>query len=370
MVVESERAGETVQCPNCMRTLKVPSGKDRGVELASAPKVRTSRPCPHCQTEVPVDAQKCPNCKRSLAAGAAESNKVAAAISATSAIADAVRAANKAAISGEAGATEGGPAALRFGGHHTAGWKGSSESTKMKIIGIVAGSLLVIAAVIGLLYRSYVSGRLAQARAESSNAIDQGRKLEVQGKFQEAYDLYSIPDDILSYLKSSKDPGDVQLADDVSQRYNALTYLVHSPQIHLGFIPYWKPSSDAELSKERANLQANYASYQQMCLNIAAIARGASLDAQKDGNRPAYEAKIAQAMDAYVTLVNKSTPPQRATLTFQQLVAGVQAMTNAVRAWDKPTDRHRELVLADKYLEALQERLQMTNPFGDNFWLH
>jgi endogenous inhibitor of DNA gyrase (YacG/DUF329 family) len=69
MVMESDRAGTTVTCPNCKRTLRVPSGKDRGVELAPVPaaaKSRTSRQCPRCDKEVPVDSQICPHCKQIL----------------------------------------------------------------------------------------------------------------------------------------------------------------------------------------------------------------------------------------------------------------------------------------------------------------
>ena len=62
MVVESDRAGAVVTCPNCRRSLKVPSGKERGVEIPAAATTRTSRRCKRCGKDVPVDSQICPHC--------------------------------------------------------------------------------------------------------------------------------------------------------------------------------------------------------------------------------------------------------------------------------------------------------------------
>jgi hypothetical protein len=367
MVVESDRAGDLVTCPNCKRTLKVPSGKDRGVELSSAPKVRSSRTCPHCQTEAPVDAQTCPNCKGSLTDEAAFA-PAAGSVSAAAAAAEAVRSASRAAVARPG--TEGSEGtALRYGSLHASAWSRSSDGTKIMIIGGIALGVLVFGAIIGLAYRYYVAGELSKAKTEGQAAITDGRKLEILGKFQDAYMKYSMTWQ-QNALRGSQDPADVELAETISQRYKALIYLVHDAQIRKGEMPYWKPASAEELAKESANLRANYLPYQQMCLNVAAIAMSASEAAQKDGNRAAYEAKIGQAMDAFVTLVNKSTIQQRSTLTFQQLIEGVKRMTNAVREWDKPEIRKKELIASYKYLEALKERVEMTDPFGDNFWQH
>ena len=68
MVVESDKAGAVVMCPNCRRRLKIPSGKGRGVEIPAAPTTaaRTSRRCPRCGKDVPVDSQICPHCQAVL----------------------------------------------------------------------------------------------------------------------------------------------------------------------------------------------------------------------------------------------------------------------------------------------------------------
>jgi len=72
MVADSDKAGAIVTCPNCRRRLRVPSGKDRGVEIPASPAAtRTLRRCPRCGHDVPIDSQTCPHCQADLRGGPA-----------------------------------------------------------------------------------------------------------------------------------------------------------------------------------------------------------------------------------------------------------------------------------------------------------
>ena len=78
MVAHSNRAGTVIQCPNCHRTLRVPSGKERGKELAPIPAIAKSpstRLCDHCGHSVPVDVKTCPHCGAAMSAATAPAGR-------------------------------------------------------------------------------------------------------------------------------------------------------------------------------------------------------------------------------------------------------------------------------------------------------
>jgi hypothetical protein len=359
MVADSERAGEVVTCPNCKRALKVPTGKDRGVELAPVPasaKLRTSRTCQRCRKEIPVDVQMCPYCKAILmdAAGGA------AAPAAGTARPASQPGARKSAASGAGGTP------IVYGGNRGSWWSQMSPGGKAGVIGGIAAAFLLFIVVLIVVGKSHIRDTIVSDRGSAQQALDAGRGLEAVGKFQAAYDLYSLSTRDNS-LRNTGQASDVQLADAIKQRYNALTYLAPDPQLRKGESVYWKPKDQVELDQQLANLRAGYEPYRQLALAITSLAMPATKDAQTTPDKAAYEAKTRQVMDAYVTLVAKSTPQQRATYTFQQIDEGIRYMTGALRNWDKP-DRGNYLVSGWNYFDACRERLEMTEAFGDNFW--
>jgi hypothetical protein len=192
----------------------------------------------------------------------------------------------------------------------------------------------------------------------ASSVLARGRSLEACGRFQNAYDLYGMT--LAGKIEAP-------LRFTLQLRYDALKYLVPDPLLRRGESVYWKPKDQVELDKELANLRAGYGPYKQLALAITSLAMPATKDAQTTPDKAAYEAKVGQVMDAYVLLVAKSTPQQRTTFTLQQLNEGIRYMTGAMRNWDKP-DRVNYLVSSWNYFDACRERLEMTDPFGDNFW--
>ncbi len=85
-----------------------------------------------------------------------------------------------------------------------------------------------------------------------------------------------------------------------------------------------------------------------------------------DPNQPAFEEKIAQAIDAYVRLVGQTTPQQRAQFTFQTLTQGLRELTTADRKWDD-AGRNNYLANSEAYFNALKERVSKPD-YSDAIW--
>jgi hypothetical protein len=363
MVVESDRAGSQVMCPNCRRTLKVPSGQDRGVELAPVPaaaRTRTSRICQRCRKEVPVDVQMCPHCKAILLDGSSMAAAAAAAIGtpgAPTAKPGAGKTGAKTA-SGQAGSP------ILYGGNRGSWWSQMSNGGKAGLVGGIAGGALLL--IIILVVSGSFGGSPGVAREEGRKILEQGKKFEILGKFQEAYVLYSSTARERT-LRGSSQADDVALADQLHNRFLALQYLAHEPQIRTGESVYWIPKNQAELDQGQAALRSGYTPFRNACSNLATFMMAATQAAQTTPTQAEYEAKVGQAMDKYAELVAKATKEQIAGHCFQQLLAAVQSMTNATRSWDKADLRNIELVRAFKYFEALKERAEQ-EPFGDALW--
>ena len=349
MVVESDRAGAIVTCPNCRRSLKVPSGKGRGLEIPAAPTAattRTSRRCKRCGKDVPVDSQICPHCNTIMMDAV-----VSTADPATKTKAAAPRPAARTAAHRVAAPADG----IVYGGARGNWFSRLASGGKAGVL-VGAGVFLILALIITyFIASSYHAGQIAGARDRLKRALTEGRKLENRGQFQEAYNLYAVPTEVYEYLRDTGLPSDAELAGRLRTRMTALQYLVG---IHkTGEIIQWRPEDQAEYDRAMAHLKATYPAYRQLCLalseaGLAAVAAGTAASP----NQPTYEAKVTQAVEAYVRLIQQTTIEQRAQLTFQTLTQGVRDLGDANRHWN---DNERTICLnrAKAYFEALKERV-------------
>jgi hypothetical protein len=347
MVVEEDRAGAVVMCPNCRRSLKVPSGKDRGVHISAAPStVRTSRLCQRCGKEVPVDSQMCPHCKAILldAQGAAAPAKAAAA-------APAGRTAS-AVAAGAAAKQVGQP--ILYGGARGSWFSRLTPGGKAGVIGGSAAFVLVLALVGYLFYSSWYSTQLKESHDLAVKAASEGRKLEILGKYQEAYDLYWTAIGKEAYLRKTGEPKDAQAVDTFRTRTNALQYLAY--EVKLRGDVHWKPKSQEDYDQAKAELQKSYPSYKEWLFAVADVGLAAAQYGKANpGDQAGYEIRVGQAMDAYVKFIDRTTGPQRAQRTFQSLIEGIKQLGGAERNWAKPAERDVYLKNTEGYLSALKE---------------
>jgi hypothetical protein len=355
MVVESDRAGAQVTCPNCRRTLKVPSGKDRGVEIAAAPAAsltRTSRLCQRCGKEVPVDSQMCPHCKAILLDGPPGQAAPAAAAATGAAVAGRGPKLTRTAASAAAG-TAG--TQVIYGGARGGWWAHLSPGAKA---GVLAGAFafVFLVVIIGFfMYRSWYAGELSAARQGAQDALTQGRKLENIGKFQEAYESYYYVLIREKYLRDSGDPKDAQAADALKARILALQYLVAEPKVRTGESVYWKPRNQQEYDQAVAAIKQSYPEYRQWLSAVCDAGLAAVQTAKANPGLAAFDEKVGQTMDAYVKLVGRTTDQQRAQRTFQQMKSGIMHLTAAERNWDKVAQRDNYLKITEQYLLAAKE---------------
>jgi len=357
MVVESDKAGAVVMCPNCQRRLRVPSGKGRGVEipaaLATAP--RTSRRCPGCGKDVPVDSQICPHCQTVLT----EEGRAKAAQAAAPAPFPPVR--KRKAVKRPTGARApiAAPASGLVYGGARGGWFSRLSSTGKT--GLLIGGfvflifLVVLMVVVGLSGRS---SRLHQTRDTCRQNLADGRALETRGEFQKAYDLYTVPMSVLGALKNSGEPGDAQLASQLKRRARALQYLVSRPKIR-GSV-YWKPETPAEYDKAMAYLRQHYGEYRQLCLRVADAGLAAVQAGKEDAGRAAFQKKVADTMEAYTHFIDQTTKQQQAQITFQQLCRALTELGEANQHYASPDKREMHLANAEQYFLALKERVSQS----------
>jgi hypothetical protein len=356
MVVEEDRAGAVVMCPNCRRSLKVPSGKDRGVHIAAAPsKVRTSRLCQRCGKEVPVDSQMCPHCKAILldAQGAPAQAKAAPAAQAGKA------AAAPTGQAGDAGHT------IIYGGSRGSWFSRLSTGAKVGVIGGAVAFLFVLALAGYIGYCSWHGGQLRDAHDLAVKAVAEGRKLETLGKFQEAYDLYWSAIGKEVYLRQTGEPKDVQAADACHSRVTALQYLVYEPKVR-GAVQ-WKPKTQEEYDQAVADLRKSYPSYKEFLFVVADVGLAAALYGKANpGDQTGYEIRVGQAMDAFVKFISQTTEQQRAQRSFQSLMEGLKQLAGANRNWLKAADRDTYLANTEGYLSAVKETAARGE---DDLWL-
>ena len=358
MVVEEDRAGAVVMCPNCRRSLKVPSGNDRGVHIASAPStVRTSRLCQRCGKEVPVDSQMCPHCKAILldAKGAPMSAKAAA--SATRAAP-----AGKATAAGQAG---GAGQAIIYGGSRGSWFSRLSPGAKAGVISGAVAFLLVLTLIGYLFYSAWHTRQLREAHDLAVKAAAEGRKFEAIGKFQEAYDLYWSAIGKEAYLRQTGDAKDAQAIDTFRSRIAALQYLAY--EVKMRGSVQWKPKTQEEYNQAIADLQKSYPSYKEWLFAVADAGIAATQYGKANpGDQTGYEIRVGRAMDSYVKFISQTTEQQRAQRTFQSLLEGLKQLTGANRNWAKPAERDIYLKNTEGYLSAVKESASRGE---DDLWI-
>ncbi len=353
MVVESDKAGAVVMCPNCRRRLKVPSGKGRGVEIPAAPTTaaRTSRRCPRCGKDVPVDSQACPHCQTVLAEdGAARPAQPAKAVATATPVAGGRRKSSPRRRGPAIGRPSGG---IVYGGAR-GGWYArlTSGGKAGVVIGIVVFVLLVGVLVL-VAATSHLSGQLQQARETCRSHLAKGRDLETEGKFQEAYDLYTVPKSTMNALKKSDQPSDAQLAAQLQRRAAALQYLVYKPKIR-GSV-YWKPQSKQELDQAMAYIKQHYGQYRQSILRVGEAGLSAIEVGKQDAGRAAFQKKVADTMEAYMRFIEQTNEKQRAQVSFQQLARGLSELSDANEHYGDAKKRTMHLVNAEQYFTGMRD---------------
>lgn len=356
MVVESDREGAVVTCPNCRRSLKVPSGKDRGVELASVPaatKTRTTRRCPRCGKDAPVDSQVCPHCKSSMTAAPA----------AAPATKPAAKPGPKG--KGKSAIDLGEPGAIVYGGARGGWFSRLSGGAKAGVIGGSFAFVGLLALIGYFIYSSWHSGQIELARSTSTKALTDGRKLEANGKFNEAYELYFGVLINRQFLFDTGLQKDRVMVEALQARTNALEYVVPEPKV-FGSV-YWKPATQQEYDQAMIDLKNSYPTYRQWVLAVADAGLAAVQTGKEAKDQAAYEAKVVATMDAYMKLIAQSTPPQRAQFTFQTLISGLRELGSANRNWSKEKDRDAYLGNAFGYFTALKERVSKEG-YPDALW--
>jgi len=340
MVADSSKAGAVIRCPNCSRSLRVPSGKGRGKELApDRAAARTSRQCPQCGRSVPVDAQVCPHCRTALAD-------------------DGTPVAEAATPGADAG-----PEVI-YGGSRATWWTRLTVGAKVSIlIGVFVFAVLLT--IIGgcFVYPSWYRGQVAGARERARQVLAEGRQLECRAKLQEAYNLYYSGLNRAKYLKSSGDPGDLELLNDIESRAYALEFVVAEPKTREP--TKWKPKNKDEFDQALVELRASYPTYRQYVLKtagagLAAIETGESSERQVD-----FDTQVGLAMDAFIELLNETTPPQRAQHSFQVLFEAIRELGGANRNWDD--NRKYYLASSKARFEAVMELVQKPG-YPDAVW--
>jgi hypothetical protein len=317
MAVDSQRAGSVITCPNCHRNLRVPSGKGRGKEIASAAPTQTTRPCPRCGRSIPIDAQMCPECKAILTEDAPPQAPGAATPMATARP-----------VAGTA---------IQYGGSRASWWSNLSTGAK---VGILLGGVGFVAAVVLILslaiLPSWRSQRMNRARQEAQAALEKGRELETGGRFQEAFDEYYAGLARGEPLRESPHAADQEILQKLETRVNGLQYIVPKPRVRAEL--QWRARNQAELNAAQQDIVNTYQSYRQRLLAVTSAAEAAIEGAESQGDKAAFGRQVNLTMDAFIRLANTTKPYQRATFSFDMLVEAVRELAKAHEHWDANRD--------------------------------
>jgi len=355
MVAESETAGSVVRCPNCSRQLRVPSGKDRGKELAASPSGPTTRVCRKCGKNVPLDAQACPHCKAPVAAPAPAAPAPAPAPAAApkkkkpASPAEMIAASIHAPTVDEEGRPVA-PAIAFAGAHHS----GLSKNVQM---GILFGALgfAVIALITGLvIWSSWSKEQVSDGRKLSADALTEGKKLECEGKFQEAYDKYTDAQNYKRYLVGTGIQSDAELSKAIDDRTIGLQYIVPNPKVYGGGQSLvWRAESRQELDQAMTEIREKYPTYRQWVLGVAQTGLDAAASGKGGKNKAVFEAKLGQTIDAFVQFTSQASPVQRSMYSFMVTREAIQDLTTAYKGWDRP-DRDNILMTAEMRFKELK----------------
>jgi hypothetical protein len=293
--------------------------------------------CGRCGEAVSPDAQICPRCNNILpAAGTAKGSSR--------------------------------PLAVRFGGSRQTWWSRLSAGGRAAVAAGAAGAvLLVLLLVFLVVVPANTRAQIVEGRRIAKEVLEQGARLEVEGKFQEAYDAYHLGLRRERYLAGSAVGADRDLARELRARARALDYLVPSPRTSQTI--WWKPKDQADLEEARTFITDRYPAYRQRFLAVTGAGLEAVRTARSSGDREAYAAKLADVMKAYVNLVRETTPRQRATWSFDVLVEVLRDLAATNRQWD--ADRASRLGVAEDRIENVERRVREPpiTPKGDVFKL-
>jgi len=337
MVAESDKAGSVVRCPNCSRSLRIPTGKGRGKEIASAPAVPTTRLCTRCKHPVPIDAQQCPHCKVILMDDAAPAAAAATAL----------------AVGGRRPALRTAASPILYGGARGTWFSRLSDGGMAAVILGFFGVLALSAITITLLYFSWSRKQLETGRTMAEAKIREGKALELQGLFQDAYDGYRSALYYAEFLRATKIESDQDFVNWLEGRQQVLKYIVPEPKVPAEEEPLlWKAKSREELDDAITNNLKGYQSYRQLILGVRQAGLLA-VEAAKASNRPDFEAKLALTLEAFFQFIGKISPQQRATYSFDILSAAVRDLTSIEHLWDKDRDTH--ILASESRLDAVKE---------------
>ncbi len=343
MVADTDKAGSLITCPNCHRSLRVPTGKGRGKTLAAVPSTatQTTRQCGSCGRSVPVDAQACPHCHAPLDGEAP-----------VAALPDDDEVPVKAQPAEPRRASTGTDFALRYGGAR-GGWF-SQMSTGGKVgllLGVLVGAPLVLGLVSYFMYRSWHHGQIETARRRARTALEQGQALEREGRFQEAYDTYYtglVKEQFLAEgLKADR-----ALVEDLYARTGALQFIVTEPKTRESL--RWKPNSQREFVEAQNQIAANYPVYRERVLNVVSAGEEA-VQAGREGNKVAFDSAVGRAVQTFIVLASETMPQQRATYSFAMVVSSVRDLTGANREWANEASRAQFMEAAAARFDAIRK---------------
>jgi len=243
---------------------------------------------------------------------------------------------------------------ILYGGSRATWWSRLSTGARVGVLMGILGLGLVVGIVLHFIHSSWYAGQVADARSGAQKALKEGRELENQGRFQEAYNLYfPALDRADEFLKTTGRQSDLELFQRLKARTSALQFIVPEPKTRESL--RWQPKSQAELEAAQHELLATYPSYRQRVLAVADAALAAIENTRSEGNQAAFAQKVGLAMDAFIRLTNSTKPHQRRTYSFDILVEGIRELTVANRRWDDTAVRENLLTRAKQRFEALKE---------------
>jgi hypothetical protein len=231
------------------------------------------------------------------------------------------------------------------------------------VAAVIGFALLGLLAFFLVLRPMTVRRETERGRALATRVLAEGRQLETEGRFQDAYDKYNEGLVREKYLLASPLKGDRDLARTLRQRVMALRYIVPTPRTSEPL--RWRPRGAEEYGEAEAQIRATYPAYRQRVLAITGAGLQAIRAAREAESHPAYAARVADVMNAFVAMMGEATREQRALWSVEMMTQALVELGAANRDWD--TARERWLATAQARIEALEARVRQPplTPQGD-----